>query len=75
MLIRGNIAFRSKTIYSLTFPKGPSLGQKSTEGLTVQKSRQTECATQSVWEISIEGYKNNKIVSVPSVDTEADYVK
>ena len=55
MLIRGNIAFRSKTIYSLTFPKGPSLGQKSTEGLTVQKSMQSECATQSVWEISIEG--------------------
>ena len=51
--------------------------EEFTEGLTVQKSRQTEFAIQSVWEIIIKGRKkkNNKRVSVPSVGTEADYVQ
>ena len=34
--------------------------EEYTEGLTVQKSRQTEFATQSVWEIIIKGQKNKR---------------
>ena len=76
MPIRGNITFYNHIQSNLSLRA--VLGtEEFTEGLTVQKSRQTEFAIQSVWEIIIKGQKkkNNKRVSVPSVGTEADYVQ